>query len=286
VELGKQYPSPEEYAAATSRLIDELNALGGIEGVVGFSQGGELAVLLAERAAELPGLRFVFSFGMEDVLKKRGTQPLALSGDIFVGLLKGTEDHEACPINLRTQWLEVGSPPWSVVTREFSGKHEMPGERVKHTYPAMVKDTQEHIVKRVFAQTLKGLHAARQVEAQRLQGAADAIEIECRALSNKNVQIRVLLTDTIAMLKDQVQREMTLKYCDHASEDYDQYWEHAQHGLPKEDIRFTTGPPPKGEKLSPWADSLTLAECNVRPIPAQVNLCYWKGRGVFYTYGQ
>ena len=74
---------------------------------------------------------------------------------------------QACPINLRTQWLEVGSPPWSVVTREFSGKHEMPGERVKHTYPAMVKDTQDHIVKRVFAQTLKGLHAARQVEAQR-----------------------------------------------------------------------------------------------------------------------
>ena len=80
--------------------------------------GGELAVLLAERAAELPviqpiapplntyyhhflsqGLRFVFSFGMEDVLKKRGTQPLALSGEIFVGLLKGTEDHEVTLID-------------------------------------------------------------------------------------------------------------------------------------------------------------------------------------------
>jgi hypothetical protein len=115
--------------AATTKLIKHINNIGGVDGVVGFSQGGELACLLAERSAEITkgrGLRFIAAFGCEDVFNKRG---MPLKGDKLAPKLctffaQGSEDSEAEGSALELQFTQAGIA--AAMSTEFIGGHTMP----------------------------------------------------------------------------------------------------------------------------------------------------------------
>jgi predicted esterase len=72
---------PQTQSLAVEKLAEHINKLGGVDGLVGFSQGGAIACLLAEAAGERLSasaqqrLRCIGVFGSEDPFTKRGVPP-------------------------------------------------------------------------------------------------------------------------------------------------------------------------------------------------------------------
>ena len=92
--------------AAIRALSKKIDAAGGVDGVIGFSQGGELAMLLAESLAESTSelsdasrkrLCFIATFGSEDPFTQRGEPPAApLASGLHAFLSTGSDDVDGC----------------------------------------------------------------------------------------------------------------------------------------------------------------------------------------------
>ena len=133
------------------------------------------------------------------------------------------------------------------------------------------------------------LSEARAIEAEQPTALRErGMDVTVRALDGKQVVVRVLASETIAVLRQRVQRAMLLKYCDPLSADHDRFWVHKGTGIPLEHMRFTVGPPPRKrardpQPLLPLADDVVLGGLvHVRP-GCVINLAYWEGTGVFYA---
>ena len=86
----------KEMNEAVTKLVAHIKSVGGVDGIVGFSQGGELAYLLAEAipAAAKPRVKFIATFGSEDVFLERGRPPRILCPSLHFFLSYGSEDLE------------------------------------------------------------------------------------------------------------------------------------------------------------------------------------------------
>jgi len=133
-----------------SKVIEHIALLGGVDGIIGFSQGGELACLLAERVSEInstPGvenkLGFVAVFGMEDIFAKCGhsisagtLEPLKTgcreisqvrgNGGLALFVSQGADDAEACGESIVEVFKEAGVPATAIRFKVFEGGHAMP----------------------------------------------------------------------------------------------------------------------------------------------------------------
>merc|ERR1712216_14213 len=117
--------------AAATKLIKHINSIGGVDGIVGFSQGGELACLVAERSKEITvgrGLRFIAAFGSEDVFKKRSIplNPEGIAPKLCTFFAQGSEDDEAEGASLAEQFKKAGIA--DAKSYEFIGGHIMPDD--------------------------------------------------------------------------------------------------------------------------------------------------------------
>uniref|UniRef100_A0A7S2J677 Serine hydrolase domain-containing protein n=1 Tax=Haptolina brevifila TaxID=156173 RepID=A0A7S2J677_9EUKA len=127
-----------DQAAAVATLCAHIKAIGGVDGLVGFSQGGELACLVAEAlaagstslsASTAERLSFVATFGSEDVFTQRGKPPAAIPSHMRFFIAYGSADLDAfvdaatCAKQCRDAGAKV------VVTHVIAGLgHGMPKE--------------------------------------------------------------------------------------------------------------------------------------------------------------
>jgi len=91
---------PVDQKAALGRLVAHIHALGGVDGLLGFSQGGELCYLLAEAIESLDDearlrLRFIATFGSEDPFLQRGQKPSQVSARLSFLIVHGEGDEDA-----------------------------------------------------------------------------------------------------------------------------------------------------------------------------------------------
>jgi len=81
-------------------LIKHIESIGGVDGLVGFSQGGELAYLLLESMSRLNHtcqnkLKFIATFGSEDTFKNHGKKCPKLPPKLHFFVCYGDQDDDA-----------------------------------------------------------------------------------------------------------------------------------------------------------------------------------------------
>ena len=140
-------PAREE---AVKKLVALIDKLGGVDAIVGFSQGGELAYLLCEYLGR-PGvsvkwsgrLKFIATFGSEDSFNQRGEAPAVLKQDttFFIGYGEFDKDAVHDSQTAKTSLEKVGAR--KVVAHEIKGlDHHMPKKDAAGTaaYKLMVEE--------------------------------------------------------------------------------------------------------------------------------------------------
>jgi hypothetical protein len=96
------HETEEVQLGAVRQLVAHIEKLGGVDGIIGFSMGGEMAYLLLQHLEELsePARRklvFIATIGSEHILSKIPTsKPLVLPHKMAFWLAYGEEDKEAC----------------------------------------------------------------------------------------------------------------------------------------------------------------------------------------------
>jgi hypothetical protein len=93
----------EDQMKAAKVVVDAIDKLGGVDGIIGFSQGGELAYLVLEYLAgeDVPKydwakrLEFVATFGSEDPFLQRGGEKLKKVHAAKVFICYGEHDKDA-----------------------------------------------------------------------------------------------------------------------------------------------------------------------------------------------
>jgi len=81
----------ESQDAAVKKLADVLSGIGDVDGIIGFSQGGEVACLLAEQMPEYltKRLKFIAAIGADDVFLQRGRPPTSVPKSMHFFLATG-----------------------------------------------------------------------------------------------------------------------------------------------------------------------------------------------------
>ena len=124
----------KEATQAVMKLCAHIDKLGGVDGLVGFSQGGELAYLVADNFWRLSSqsqkkLRFIGTFGSEDPFNQRGIPPTTIPHDVRFFIGYGEKDDDAAhDAQTAKKALEDGGA-LKVVTHAVAGlDHHMPKE--------------------------------------------------------------------------------------------------------------------------------------------------------------
>ena len=126
--------SPSSIADAVDLLIKHIDKLGDVEALVGFSQGGELAYLVAEQFSRLSAksqqqLCFVGTFGSEDSFNKRGSSPSPLPANLRFLICFGDGDPDAVHDSATTAKALTAAGAAYVKTLQVKGlDHHMPKE--------------------------------------------------------------------------------------------------------------------------------------------------------------
>ena len=133
-----------EMEEAVKKLCAHIEEVGGVDGVIGFSQGGELAYLLAEAAEEglkpatAKRLKFVATFGTENVFLQRGRAPGPIPNAMHFFIITGTDDWEGMADAEDTAFDLRVSGAGSVIVQKIEGLgHVMPKE--KAVYESVLK---------------------------------------------------------------------------------------------------------------------------------------------------
>lgn len=121
-----------EMGAAVGQICEHIDSLGGVDGIIGFSQGGELAYLVAETTWRLSAesqakLRFIGTFGSEDTFNQRGVPPFPIPASISFFICYGEDDEDAAhdSATLQSALNEAGVA--KVVVHRVAGlDHHMP----------------------------------------------------------------------------------------------------------------------------------------------------------------
>jgi hypothetical protein len=122
----------EQQAAAVKAALKLIEDAGGVDGIIGFSQGGELCYLIAEARASLSAaaakrLRFVATFGAEDTFLQRGQPPTSIPGEIHFFICFGDGDADAVVDSVTAAAALKGAGATKVVTRMVAELgHHMP----------------------------------------------------------------------------------------------------------------------------------------------------------------
>ena len=126
--------SPSSIADAVEKLIKHIDKLGDVEALVGFSQGGELAYLMAEHFGKLSvksqqQLCFIGTFGSEDSFTKRGSPPASLPHNLRFFICFGDGDEDAVHDSATTEKALAAAGAAYVKTLQVKGlDHHMPKE--------------------------------------------------------------------------------------------------------------------------------------------------------------
>jgi histidine triad (HIT) family protein len=124
---------PAEMKEAAKRMCAYIDKQGGVDGLFGFSQGGELAYLVAENLEHLKTrdkLKFIATFGSEDTFLQRGMPPeTTLPPTLRFFICYGEHDLDAKHDSQTAQAHLEGAGAPMVVARMVKGlDHHMPKE--------------------------------------------------------------------------------------------------------------------------------------------------------------
>lgn len=138
-----------EQDEAVRKLCTLIDEQGGIDAIVGFSQGGELAYLVAEALPQLRTanrLRFIATFGAEDVFLQRGVPPVSkVPNSLRFFICYGDGDDDAVVDSATTKDALEQAGAASVVTHRVAGlDHRMPKEG-DGAYTAMLQHLKDAI---------------------------------------------------------------------------------------------------------------------------------------------
>ena len=119
--------------AARDKIIDHIAELGGVDGIVGFSQGATMAFVIGEQQATLRRrcgrpLRFLAGFGAgPTALKMRGhDSPKGSMDGLLVYLCSGRNDPVGGADRLSEIAANLQPSGATILMTEWSGGHKMP----------------------------------------------------------------------------------------------------------------------------------------------------------------
>lgn len=119
--------------SARDKIIDAIAELGGVDGIIGFSQGATMAFLIGEQRATLNKmcgrqLRFIAGFGAgPTALKLRGhDSPKGSMDGLLVYLCSGRNDPVGGADRLSEIAAKLQPSGATILMTEWSGGHKMP----------------------------------------------------------------------------------------------------------------------------------------------------------------
>jgi len=127
-------PSQADTEVSVTKLVDFITKIGGVDAIIGFSQGGELAYYLCEHLGKpdvkvpwADQLKFVGTFGSEDPFNKRGSEPVAMKNDVIFYISFGSKDVDAVHDSATCKASLDKAGARSVVINQVEGlDHHMP----------------------------------------------------------------------------------------------------------------------------------------------------------------
>jgi len=137
-----QPKSAEAIKSAVDGLIKHIESIGGVDAIVGFSQGGELAYLLLESLSRLGStaqnkLKFIATFGSEDTFLNTGKKCPKLPSKLHFFLCYGDKDEDAVR-DVPTTSKKLKDAGGNTTVKKIAGHgHNMPKD--KAVYKEMLK---------------------------------------------------------------------------------------------------------------------------------------------------